>query len=77
MGVCLVMKYMVIANQIAKTTIAIYIGDILAVVHYISNITKHFSYNSECASCREVPVNEELNLTSDSDLFVSKKNGQF
>ena len=71
MGVCLVMKYMVKVNQIAKTTIAIYIGDILVVVHYISNITKHFSYNSEYASCREVPVNKELNLTSDFDLFVS------
>ena len=41
MGVCLVMKYMIKVNQIAKTTIAIYIGDILVVVHYISNITKH------------------------------------
>ena len=59
-------------NQIAKTSIVIYIRDILAVVHYISNKTKHFGYDSECTSCREVSVNEELNLTLDFDLFVSK-----
>ena len=48
------------------------IGDILA---YISNKTKHFSYNSEHVSCSEVPVYQKKNLAKETTgKFESKLN---